>query len=190
MEEKKDQSRSVLILEDKLCSLCSLGSSILCSVVPLSNLYIYSGQGQGQPCKGELFSLCYLFQGLAKRVGARLLLASTSEVYGGKTGTSHSSLITYQSSFRCFLNNQNCWTEHLMRVQCYYLGTKHICRNCPAALFKRQSRVRGQLSCAKTFTNMTTVFMISGGQLPATSVTLYDCLCLIIASHTWTAAQL
>lgn len=35
--------------------------------------------------------LC-VFQGLAKRVGARLLLASTSEVYGGKRDFAQSSL--------------------------------------------------------------------------------------------------
>lgn len=38
--------------------------------------------------------LC-VFQGLAKRVGARLLLASTSEVYGGKRDFAQSSLSVF-----------------------------------------------------------------------------------------------
>lgn len=36
------------------------------------------------PCSLKLTVSCHVSTGLAKRVGARLLLASTSEVYGGE----------------------------------------------------------------------------------------------------------
>ncbi len=58
-----------------------------CAVLLLYNLCIYSLFLAKEDCSHCVVCL----QGLAKRVGARLLLASTSEVYGGKKDASRSS---------------------------------------------------------------------------------------------------